>query len=236
MNSVGIFLLIIAEALDSADGQLARMTNTKSRIGRILDGFGGNIWFISIYLHLGFRLMNEGASGWIFLLILLCGISHSLQSAMADYYRNFYLFFVFGKNKSEVDESKEMSEQYNRMSWSGDFFNKFLMRVYVNYTIEQEFFAKKLRRLYHTALVVFSQGIPEWFSGKYRMRNLKRIKYYNILTTNTRMIVLFIAIIIKQPLVYFLFEIVVLNIILIYTVLTQEKISQLLLKDISGVK
>ena len=107
VNVIGILLLIIAEAMDSADGQLARITNTKSRIGRILDGFGGNIWFLSIYLFLGFRLMNEGMSGWIFLLIILCGVSHSLQSAMADYYRNFYLLFVFGKDKSEMDNSAD---------------------------------------------------------------------------------------------------------------------------------
>jgi phosphatidylglycerophosphate synthase len=36
-NIMGMLLLMLANSFDSADGQLARMTNTKSRLGRILD-------------------------------------------------------------------------------------------------------------------------------------------------------------------------------------------------------
>ena len=41
----GIFLLIWANWYDCADGQLARMTGKKSLLGRILDGFAGDVWF-----------------------------------------------------------------------------------------------------------------------------------------------------------------------------------------------
>lgn len=46
----GILLLIFANILDCVDGQLARLTGIKSAIGRILDGFAGDLWFASIYI------------------------------------------------------------------------------------------------------------------------------------------------------------------------------------------
>ena len=48
----GIFLLIWANWYDCADGQLARMTGQKSLLGRILDGFAGDVWFFSIYFFI----------------------------------------------------------------------------------------------------------------------------------------------------------------------------------------
>ena len=58
-NVIGIFLLIWANLYDSADGQLARMTGKKTRWGRILDGFAGDVWFVTIYMAICFRLMPQ---------------------------------------------------------------------------------------------------------------------------------------------------------------------------------
>ena len=41
-NIYGILCLIFANILDCVDGQLARLTGIKSKIGRILDGFAGD--------------------------------------------------------------------------------------------------------------------------------------------------------------------------------------------------
>ena len=49
LNIIGAILLVWANSFDSADGQLARMTKQYSRIGRILDGVSGDLWFASIY-------------------------------------------------------------------------------------------------------------------------------------------------------------------------------------------
>ena len=54
-NVCGILLLVCANILDCVDGQLARLTGIKSAIGRILDGFAGDIWFTCIYV--GFALL-----------------------------------------------------------------------------------------------------------------------------------------------------------------------------------
>ena len=55
MNIIAIVLLMIADIFDCTDGQLARLSGKKSRLGRILDGVAGFAWFIPIYHALVYR-------------------------------------------------------------------------------------------------------------------------------------------------------------------------------------
>ena len=74
-NIIAIVLLCIADILDCTDGQLARMSGKKSRLGRILDGVAGFTWFTPIYLALVWRfyhhhdiefsLLGISVAGWI---------------------------------------------------------------------------------------------------------------------------------------------------------------------------
>ena len=74
-NIAGVLLLMWANFYDSADGQLARMTGKKTRWGRMLDGFAGDLWFIAIYLAIVLRLWNEFIPfthvHWKFLILFL---------------------------------------------------------------------------------------------------------------------------------------------------------------------
>lgn len=228
INLIGVLMLITAEAIDGADGQLARLTNTYSRYGRIFDGVAGNLWFISIYLHMSARFVVEGGTPFIFLIAIIAGISHSFQSAMADFYRIFYLYFVNSKNK-DIDDLNEVKDTYSKLSWLRAPFKKFLLRVYINYSRQQYLLSKSVRSLYDFVEQNFNGIVPSWLSEEYRKLNKPMIKYQNILTTNTRMIVLFIAIFLGNVLHYFLFELIILNLLLIYFVIKEEKIHKYLL-------
>src|SRR5262249_47409913 len=94
INVAGMVLHVCANALDNADGQLARLTRRESREGRIVDSIADHLGFISVYLHLTLRYLFDGSSPVICLLALAAGISHALQGAAADYYRSTYLYFV----------------------------------------------------------------------------------------------------------------------------------------------
>lgn len=235
INIIGVLLLVIAEALDGADGQLARMTNTFSLYGRIFDGVAGNLMFISIYLHLSARFVLEGGTGWIFLIAIISGVSHSFQSAMADFYRIFYMYFVQGKNK-DIDDLNEVIQTYAKLSWFKSFFKKFLLRVYINYKRQQNLLAKNVRSLYEFIEQKFNGLTPSWLSAEYRKLNKPMIKYQNILTTNTRMIVLFLTIFLGNVLHYFLFELIILNLLLVYFVIKEEKIHSYLLDFVKSKK
>src|SRR5262249_10528890 len=97
LNVVGMFLHVFANTFDNADGQLARLLNQRSRNGRVIDSVVDHLIFLSIYVHLTLRCLVHGASPAICLLALAAGLSHALQGAAADYYRNGYLYFVKGR-------------------------------------------------------------------------------------------------------------------------------------------
>ena len=48
-NIWGVVLLMFANFCDSTDGQMARLTGKKTLIGRMLDGFSGDVWFVAVY-------------------------------------------------------------------------------------------------------------------------------------------------------------------------------------------
>jgi len=225
----GIVLLILADALDSADGQLARMTGIKSRFGRILDGLAGNLIFISVYLNICFGLIARGGSPWIFALAVVAGASHSLQSALADYYRNAYLYFVRGATASEHDSAEAIGRQYLQISWHDQPGRKFLLKVYHQYLSQQEFLSGGFLRLKALVIPRFGETLPGWLREAYRDQNSSMIKYYNILTINTRMIALFVFLLIKRPIFFFIFEAVALNALFGYVIWKQNRISRQLM-------
>jgi len=222
LNIAGIVLVILSQAFDSADGQLARMTQKFSRFGRILDGFGDNLTFLSIYLHICFRLMNEGFSPAIFILAVAAGLSHSCQSALGDYGRNLFTYFSHGKSKSEIEDSERVAGDYGSLSWKSNFFKKLMMRFYLNYTVQQEFLSGSLIKLYRYSSKKFGQDIPQAVSEIYRQKQQVMIKYYNILTTNTRLFVLFIVVLAGYPWLYFVFELTIMNLLLLYVALRHK--------------
>src|SRR5215831_17941015 len=59
INVAGMMLHVCANALDNADGQLARLTHQESRKGRIIDSVADHLIFVSVYVHLTLRCLFE---------------------------------------------------------------------------------------------------------------------------------------------------------------------------------
>lgn len=232
INVIGMLSLMFANSLDSADGQLARMTNDKSRFGRILDGVAGDFWFIAIHIAICLRSMEEGWSAWIWVPGVLAGASHMIQSAMADYYRNVHLFFIKGTNGSELDNSRDLQKEYDEMSWTRQFGMKIVARLYLNYTKEQEFFSPKLQKLLAVVKEKYQNGLPAKLITDFRAQNKPLMKYTNIVQFNTRVIFLFLWLFLDQSWIYFFFDIFILNPILIYMIVKQEQVSNHFYKKI----
>lgn len=230
INAIGMLLLIIANLHDSADGQLARMTGKSSRIGRILDGLAGDSWFITIYIALCLRLSPTYPTIWI--VAVIAGISHIIQAAMADYHRNIHLLFVYGKCRSEIDSSSEIDKRINELSFRQEPFTKIALYFYRNYTKLQEKCSPNLQKLLQELKKKYGDTIPQQLSSAFRGKNKHLMKYTNILTFNTRMIILFVSLLIQQPELYFYCEITLFNLILFYMIFKQEKISNFFYKRV----
>lgn len=226
---MGIVLLVWANHYDSCDGQLARMTGKKTRWGRMLDGFAGDLWFISIYAAICLRLTFQplpfgigaaegavwGVSIWI--LALLSGtLCHSRQCALADYYRNIHLFFLKGKAGSELDNFKQQREIFYSLPWKGNFWWKAFLYSYGNYTRNQERMTPNFQRFYTFVQQKYGDAIPQELRDEFRSLSLPLMKYANILTFNTRAIALYISLLIGEPWLYFVFEIVVMTALFLY--------------------
>ena len=230
INLLAAFLLIWADSFDSADGQLARMTGQYSRLGRILDGLSGDIWFASIYVAICLRenVTSEffSAHHWvIWVAAVVTGMFHAIQAAMADYYRQFHLYFLKGEEGSELENSDHLQAKYHAMTWKSNFWNKLVMAFYLNYTVGQEKRTPRMQALRRAIRRRFGTKIPASFRDEFRALSLPLMKYTNILSFNVRTIALFAAVLVfRMPWLYFAFELTVLNIILIYMMARHERI------------
>lgn len=224
LNVIGILLLVWANLYDSADGQLARMTGKKTRWGRILDGFAGDVWFFTIYAAICLRLQGTDIpftdvkwGVWIWLFSAFSGfICHGKQCQLADYYRNIHLYFLKGENGSELDRSDRLTAEFGTLSWRKDGAWKLFLFFYRNYTRSQEGMTPAFQAFKRDVDARFGRRIPTRLATDFRRGSLPLMKWTNILTFNTRAIVLYVSILLMQPWIYLIFEISVMNVIFFY--------------------
>jgi hypothetical protein len=223
-NIIGMFLHVCANTLDNADGQLARLLNQKSRKGRIIDSLFDHLIFLSIYIHLGLRCLFAGASPAIAVLVVLAGLSHAMQGAAADYFRNGYLFFVRGRSRADWDSSVTLASEYRGLSWRKEPWDKLLLATYLNFTRQQELLSPSLRRLRDSAFEHCPDGVPDSVRRAYQEAAQPMLRWWGFLMTNTRMFFLFLFIAIDRPAFYFWFEVTIFNALLFALILWQERI------------
>lgn len=213
-NLVGMLMLVWANWYDCADGQLARMTGQRTLVGRVLDGFAGDVWFFCIYLALLLRLWPEWGIG-IFLLEAWAGLHcHVQQCAAGDYYRNVHLWATMGSQGSELDSSASIAERMRSLRWrSGDWFEKLYLFFYARYTHGQERRTPEFQRL---RPLMEGQPLGSDIRRQFREGSLPLMPLCNIITFDTRAIVLFLSLLAGRPWLYFVFEATVLEAVRYY--------------------
>jgi hypothetical protein len=96
----------------------------------------------------------------------------------------------------------------------------------MNFTLQQEIIAPQLKHLRETVTAVFRSQIPGWLQQDYRDAAGGMLKPWRLLMTNARMLVLFLLLLIGQPIYYFWFELIPLNILFVYLMMRQEKMAE----------
>ena len=219
-NVWGVVLLMFANFCDSTDGQLARLTGKKTLVGRVLDGFSGDVWFFAIYLAIVVRLWNEPipfieGEKWdifIFLICLYAGVfSHSPQSSLADYYRQIHLYFLLGKKGSELDDSASQMKKYEELTWTGNFIGKLCYKNYAAYCRSQEKRTPQFQKFYKQVRERYADAeqIPQELRDEFRKGSLPLMKYTNLLTFNSRAIIIYITCLAGVPYIYPIMELTV---------------------------
>ena len=229
-NVIGVILLMLANFCDSTDGQMARITGKKTLIGRILDGFSGDVWFFAIYIALCLRLMPQkmpaidtiwGVYIWIvaFVAGVLC---HSPQSSLSDYYRQIHLFFLKGNSESELDSYDQQRQNYEYAGKEKVGWKRLILRLfyynYANYCRSQQERTPVFQKMMSFLLDKYKDIslVPQNIKDDFLSGSRPLMAYANILTFNVRAICLYVTCLLNIPWLYFLFEILILTCLYIY--------------------
>ena len=228
LNLLAILLLMVADILDCTDGQLARMTGKKSKVGRILDGLAGFVWFTPIYLGMVWRFYQHHSLefGWlgisdtpqnaliattvVFVLGLMSGfLGIAAQQRLADYYIQVHLFFLKGEKGSELDSSVRQQEIYDQMDEKTPKYEKIFQKSYIDYTKKQEDVTPQFQRLMKSIREKYgsSDQLPQNIREEIHRESLALMPWNGLLTFNFRSFWLFVFILIDLPAEFFIFEI-----------------------------
>ncbi len=225
-NLLGVLLLMLANFCDSADGQLARLTGKKTLVGRVIDGFAGDIWFFSIYFALCCRMTWQPMPGtdtvwgpWIWVLAFIAGVlCHSPQSSLADYYRQIHLLFLNGKAGSELDTYANQRAIFDSLPKGSPLIARMFYFNYANYCRSQERRTPAFQQLSAAVGEAYGgvSGMPQALRNEFLDGSRPLMKYTNILTFNARAICIYATCLAGCPWVYMLLEVTVFTLIYVY--------------------
>ena len=237
-NLFGVILVIIANILDSTDGQMARLTGQKSALGRILDGMSSTLWYIAMYIAICCKLQNQPIPfapahtwGWIIWAIaIVCGLlGHAQQCTMADRYRNIHLFFLKNKHGDELQRSEDITRERLALPKEGAYLRKAELFINGIFTLSQEAITPTFQKLL-SGYVAADEETRENIRQDYLTGSRKYIQLTNVLTFNCRAYLFFALVLLNVPALYFLLEFVGFGALKIYTQRSYEKLSQDLLE------
>ena len=228
INVVGMLLHVCANVLDNADGQLARLTHRESRNGRIIDSVADHLIFVSVYLHLTLRCacskVRHRRSA--FSRLLLESVTPCKELRRIIIATPICYLSEMGALAIGLDSSSEVRLDYRRWSWRQEPWKKLLLALYLNFTRQQEMLAPHLKKLRDVAADLFQGQIPAWLRARYRNLAGPMLKWWGLLMTNTRMLVLFAVLLISQPIYFFWFELIPLNVLFVYLIFREETMAE----------
>ena len=244
-NIMGVVLLMLANFCDSTDGQMARLTGKKTLIGRMLDGFSGDLWFLAIYVALCLRMQGQFIPGtntqWgigIWVLAFVAGVlCHSPQSSLADYYRQIHLFFLKGKEGSELDNYRQQRAVYESLP-KEKWLDRLFFYNYANYCKSQERRTPRFQEFFkqYNASGSGERGTRSEIAEQFIAGSRPLMKFTNILTFNVRAITIYATCLLNIPWLYFLVEIIVMSLLYIYMHHRHESLCQRLTMEIEKSK
>lgn len=229
MNIIAILLLCLADIFDCTDGQLARMTGKKSRLGRILDGVAGFTWFIPIYHAMVYRfyLHHDIEFAWlgienteqntiiVTIVVYILGVISGIvglagQQRLADYYIQAHLFFLKGEKGSELDNSRKQQDIYDQMTSDTPWVERYFQKTYIDYTKKQEQKTPEFQKMLNAMRERYGSfdNLPEDIREDFHRNSLPLIKWNGLLTFNFRSAWLFLFCLIDIPAMNFVWEIV----------------------------
>jgi phosphatidylserine synthase len=200
-GALSFLLLLLSEIIDSADGQLARMTGRMTELGRVIDGVGDYVRHAAVYIAIAAGMIHRGGDSFILVWMLLAGISNALQSQMYDYHRTAYVTVV-GKGCPPTSNAARVP------SW--------IRWLYSGYLTTQGWLIGEHGKV-ETALVARADAgrVREEDRARYREYFYRPVRGWNILGSNTGLYALGLLIWLHRVDLFLIFMLLPMNLALI---------------------
>ena len=183
---IAALLLVLYDVLDCSDGMLARLQQSGSRIGRILDGAGDYIVTVAFYAGIGVGYASQSASPrFAWALTVAAGLSNALHAVLVDFYRNRFLDYRLNRVSVLGADLEEFREEYqNLRNEKGRIGEKFLLWFYLRYSKLQRLAVSRSSRLLEAA------GIP---GDLYVRANRRLMRWWTFLGPTTELTLLILG-------------------------------------------
>jgi len=134
----GVFYLLY-NIIDCSDGQLARLQQSGTRIGRILDGVADYIVSVAAYVGIGIGYASGSAHPvLLWCLTAVAGFGNAVQSGLLDLYRNRFLDIALGRVSILEDEQHAFEQEFEQLKQQKGFlFQKSVIWIYLQYSSVQ---------------------------------------------------------------------------------------------------
>jgi len=212
----GFVLMLAWHVMDGADGQLARLTRTYSELGKLLDGICDYVTFTAVYVGLGLTL-SASLGGWVFAVIALSGLCHAVQSGAYELQRQNYNYCGWARQSAALPDLEPLPPSGARRARVA----AGLYRLYARMQLWAAGGAVTFNAEFAFLLSARPTEQAE-LREAYRAYFAPLIRRWGVLSANYRTLGIFLAALLKLPLLYFLFEIAGFSLILVLLLKTQK--------------
>jgi phosphatidylglycerophosphate synthase len=222
--AIGMALHMTWHVVDGADGDLARLTGKASPIGEMVDGICDYTSHIVLYLTLGW-ILSHALGGWGWALCVAAGFSHVVQSNHVEVQRRSYEWWVYDKPWLRVTHAQAGAA--TQRSGFGAIATGYLALAS----------GVGGASLAIDAALAAASGNP---ARREHIRAIARdaagplLPVLKALGANPRAIVLGLSMLAGSPLWYFLYQTVVLNLLLVWSVRLQSAAARRMLARIEA--
>ena len=210
---LGLTLQLLWHVIDGADGDLARLTGRTSATGELVDGVCDYAGYAVLYLAFAAFLQAQ-IGPWAWPLGVAAAASHIVQTNHCETQRRFYLWWVYGvpwlKNARAAGD-----EVFDRQNGFSRLFSGFA-RQYLRLTNRMSPFAAVI-----DGAVEQARGNPErleQIARVVRAESPRLLVLQKLLGANPRTLVIAASMALGTPLYFFLTEIVLHNLLLVWSV------------------
>jgi phosphatidylglycerophosphate synthase len=223
LGLVAFALLILHSIIDSADGQLARMTGRVTDLGRVLDAAGGYVTHVAIFVAIGANLLHRGWSASILVWMLLAGIATAIHAQMYVYHRDSYIAVVTNGSTAGASSTTNVPSE---IGW--------LVRAYFGM---QRWFVG-LHDKVEAALAARSDAgwIREDDRARYREIFYPLVRGWNFLGDNTRFFAVGVLVCLHRIDLFFAFVLVLMNLAFVLLWLWQRSADRRFLASLGSGK